>query len=79
MVTGEAFRNFSSDPARAFLVSLVNDDIEEGFNQIMLGLSAVVKIINSQKRKVNTQKLFRLSQEVYLLIVEIFPWAKLSQ
>ena len=57
MVTGKAFVKFSSDTSRAFYISLVEEDIREDFNVILLGLSAAVKVINSQKRKVNTEKL----------------------
>ena len=56
MVTGKAFVKFSSDTSRAFYISLVEEDIREDFNVILLGLSAAVKVINSQKRKVNTEK-----------------------
>ena len=61
MVTGAAFQKFSSDSARAFFVSLLNEEDAEDFNFILLGLSAAVKVINSQKRRVNTEKLRELS------------------
>ena len=35
-------------------------------------------MINSQSRKVNTGKLRELTQDIYLKIVEIFPWAVVS-
>ena len=78
MVTGKAFVKFSSDSSRAFYVSLVEEDQREDFNLILLGLSAAVKIINSQKRRVNTEKLRELTLEVYLKIVQCFPWAVIS-
>ena len=78
MVTGKAFVKFSSDTSRAFYVSLVQEDLRENFNTILLGLSAAVKVINSQKRRVNTQKLRDITQEVNLKIVESFPWAAVS-
>ena len=78
MVTGASFQKFSSDSARAFFVSLLKEEDAEDFNFILLGLSAAVKVINSQKRRVNTEKLRELSLEVYLRIVERFPWAVIS-
>ena len=51
----------SSDSARAFFVSLLKEEDAEDFNFILLGLSAAVKVINSQKRRVNTEKLRELS------------------
>ena len=78
MVTGKAFVKFSSDTSRAFYVSLVQEDLRENFNTILLGLSAAVKVIDSQKRRVNTQKLRDITQEVNLKIVESFPWAAVS-
>ena len=54
MVTGKAFQKFSSDNSRALYVSLVEDDVKESFDMIQLGLNATVKVINSQKRRVNT-------------------------
>ena len=41
-------------------------------------LTTLVKVINSQKRRVNTQKLRDITQEVNLKIVESFPWAAVS-
>ena len=67
MVTGKAFVKFSSDSSRAFYVSLVEEDQREDFNLILLGLSAAVKIINSQKRRVNTEKLRELTLDSAVL------------
>ena len=47
--------------------------------QILLGLCAVVKVLNSQKRKVNVEKLKALTQETYIMIIKTFPWAVISQ
>ena len=79
MVTGKAFVKFSCDASRAFYASLVEEDIRDDFSLILLGLSAAVKVINSQKRLVNTEKLRELTKEVNLLIVKCFPWAAISQ
>ena len=38
----------------------------------------MVKVINSQKRRVNTVELREISQSVLLKIVESFPWAVIS-
>ena len=78
MVTGTSFQKFSSDVGRDFVVSLLREDDQEDFKQILLGLCAVVKVINSQKRRVNIEKVREMTQEVYLVIVERFPWAVVS-
>ena len=78
MVTGAAFAAFSSDHATDVITSLVADDYKDSFKFIHLGLCAVVKVINSQKRRVNTVELREISQSVLLKIVESFPWAVIS-
>ena len=57
----------------------MDKEIREDFSLILLGLSAAVKVINSQKRLVNTEKLIELTKEVNLVIVKCFPWAAISQ
>ena len=44
MVTGKAFQTFSSDSARAYIVSLVPEEVRESLNSIMLGLCASVPL-----------------------------------
>ena len=61
MVTGNAFVKFSSDSSRAFFVSLVEEGEREALNTVLLGLSAAVKVINSQKRLVNVEKFRELT------------------
>ena len=78
MVTGKAFIKFSSDASRSFYVSLVDENQREDFNFILLGLCATVKVINSQKHHINTDRLRELTQEVYEKIVLCFPWAVIS-
>ena len=78
MVTGKAFVKFSSDTSRAFFVSLVEESEREALNTVLLGLCATVKVINSQKRRVNVEKLRQLTMETYLALVEGFPWAAVS-
>ena len=78
MVTGNSFQTFSSDEARRLICTLVSEEKREDLNFILIGLCAVVKIVNSQKRRVNTQKLQGLSSSVLLRIVEKFPWAMIS-
>ena len=78
MVTGKSFVKFASDSSRVFFVSLVPEMEKNDFNMILLGLSAAVKIINSQKRRVNVEKLRTLTQEVNMMIVKTFPWAAIS-
>ena len=78
MVTGKSFQKFASDGSRAFFVSLLPEEKKDGFDFILLGLSALVKIINSQKRRVNVEKLRELSKDVNLRFVQLFPWAAVS-
>ena len=79
MVTGNSFVAFSSDHAREVICELVDNDMKETVREIHLGLCAIVKIINSQKRTVNTDALRELSKSVHLKIVQTFPWAVISQ
>ena len=53
-------------------------EVKEVVRDIHLGLCSLVKVINSQKRKVNVQGLRELASKVYMLIVETFPWAVIS-
>ena len=78
MVTGRSFQQFSSDHARHLLTSLVEEDVREDFDKVLLGLCAIVKVINSQKRKVNVDKLRELSTEVNLKLVSCFPWVVIT-
>ena len=78
MVTGHAFQRFSSDQARRFICSLVDEEVREDLNIILLGLCVVVKVINSQQRKVNVEKLQQICKEVNLKLVTTFPWAAIS-
>ena len=78
MVTGPAFKNFSSDTSRNFIVTLVPEDVREAVGQILLGLCAAVKVINSQTTKLNIDKMRLLTQDVNKKIVETFPWAVIS-
>ena len=79
MIGGNAFKAFSSDSARKVICSIVDDNVKEAISEIHLGLCAVVKVLNSQKRKVNVQALRELSTSVLLCIVENFPWVVISQ
>ena len=52
--------------------------VREALNTVLLGLCAAVKVINSQKRRVNVEKLRELTLEVYLTLVTGFPRAVVS-
>ena len=78
MVTGGAFQTLSSDNSRNIICHLVDEQIQDGLGQILLGLSAAIKVINSQRRKVNIERFRSLTTEVYSKIVEVFPWAVIS-
>ena len=79
MITGASFQKFSSDFARSLLSSMFKEEEEsEDFSEILLGICTLVKVMNSQKQRVNVDKVRRLGQQVYLLIVKRFPWAAIS-
>ena len=78
MVTGGAFQTLSSDNSRHIICHLVDEQIQDELGQILLGLAAAVKVINSQRRKVNIERFRSLTTEVYSKIVEVFPWAVIS-
>ena len=79
MIAGNAFKTFASDKARLVICNMLEGEESEAMREIHLGLCAIVKILNSQKRLVNVISLRELSVEVYLKIVETFPWAVISQ
>ena len=78
LVEGNSFKVFSSGHAREVISNLVTEDLREGLKEIHLGLCTAVKVINSQKREVNVEKLRELTKTVNLKIVDMFPWAVIS-
>ena len=78
LIEGNAFKSFSSDFARDIIGNLVEEKDATVIKEIHLGLCTAVKVINSQKRKVNIEKLRDLTKDVNLKIVEHFPWAIIS-
>ena len=58
---------------------ILHSDIKESFKGIILGLCAVVLILNSQLAEVNTTKVKEISFDAYLKILETFPWCVISQ
>ena len=78
MVTGNAFGKLATDSSRQFLCTLVKEEIQEDFGVALLGLCAAVKIINSQKRKVNIDKLRQMLIETYVKLLICFPWCAVS-
>ena len=78
MVTGNAFVKLSADLSRQFLCSLVKEEIQGDFGIALLGLCAAVKIINSQKRKVNIDKFRQMLVETYCKLLICFPWCPVS-
>ena len=68
----------SSDHARTVLSNLFKEEEREDFSEILLGICTLVKVINSQKRRVNVDMVRRLGQQTNLLIVKRFPWAAIS-
>ena len=78
MVTGNAFAKLAADPSRQFLCSLVKEEIQDDFGVALLGLCAAVKVVNSQKRKVNIDKLRQMLVETYCKLLICFPWCAVS-
>ena len=78
MITGASFQKFSSDFGRTVLCSMFKEEDQEDFSEILLGICTLVKVMNSQKRRVNVDKVRRLGQQVYLRVVKRFPWAAIS-
>ena len=72
MVTGSALQAFSSDHVRKITCNLVVDNLHNDLREILIGLSAVAKVINSQKQKVNVHMLRELTRTVNTKIVESF-------
>ena len=52
--------------------------MREDFDKMLLGLCAIVKVVNSQRRKVNVDKLRELSTEVNLKLVSCFQWVAIT-
>ena len=79
MVTGSAFKKFSTDFARNILSNFIADiSKQESFAKIHLQLCAIVLIINSQKRKVQVEVFRQLCTDTYIEIRKSFPWAVIS-
>ena len=78
MVTGNAFHKLASDTSREFVCNIVDEDLREDFGIMLLGLCAAVKIIHSQKRKVNVDKFRTMTLEVYIKLIQCFPWCSIS-
>ena len=80
IVTAACFKKICSNNCRDVVASLIlHSDIKESFKGIILGLCAVVLILNSQLVEVNTTKVKEISFKVYLKILETFPWCVISQ
>ena len=77
-MTGEAFKRLSSDHNRQFLVELVEEDLRPRFSQALLYLFSLVKVVNSAKRHVNTERIRVLGLISYFNFVTIFPWCLVS-
>ena len=79
MLTGNLFKTFSSDQGREKLSNMINDEEErEKFKEIHLGLCSIVRIINTQRQKIKLNEFKEFCTEVYLKIVEYWPWAVMS-
>ncbi len=76
---GNNFARFSSDSVRKFLVTLLDDESKkEDFDFIFLHLCALVRILNTQQRKINITRFKTVSTEVYKTILKAFPWCAIS-
>ena len=58
MLTGNAFKVFSSDASKDFIASLIHDqEVRENYKKIHLGLSAVIRLVNSQNEMIDVSML----------------------
>jgi hypothetical protein len=79
MVTGNRFKTFSSDEAREILASMMKEEtLRDPFKNIHLGLSAIIRVLNSQHQTINLSRYKDLCTSVHLKICENFPWAVIS-
>jgi hypothetical protein len=70
---------FCSDQARELLANMIADpSIQNDFKQIHLQLCAVVRVLGSQRRKINIAQYNDLCSTVTLKICDTFPWAAIS-
>ena len=92
--TGPMFYKFSTDSARQSLVQMLihpregyklvesqdeeDKKLVEAFNTIHIQLCAIVRIINSQHRKINVEKFREMCINCNVTFLENFDWAKLS-
>jgi hypothetical protein len=77
MLTGNRF--FKLSEAHDFFASLLHDETKkEDFKEIHLGMCSIVRVLNTQRRKVDTAKLHFLGNKIYMLMVKTFPWAAIS-
>jgi len=79
MVTGSAFKKFSTDFSRNILTNLIQDQSKQDqFQKIHLQLCAIVLLLNSQKRKIQVEAFRALCTATYIEIIRAFPWAVIS-
>ena len=79
MITGNCFKTFSSDESREILADLIKEEsLRVPFKEIHLGLSAIIRVLNSQHHKINLSLYKDLCTSVHLKICEAFPWAIIS-
>jgi hypothetical protein len=79
MITGNNFKTFSSDESREILASLIKEEsLRVPFKEIHLGLSAIIRVLNSQHHTINLSLYKDLCTSVHLKICESFPWAVIS-
>jgi hypothetical protein len=69
-------RNVEFSESRDFFASLLHDETKrEDFKEIHLGMCSIVRVLNTQRRKVDTAKLRFLGNKIYMLMVKTFSWA----
>ena len=77
--TGNMFKRMSSDESRRLFCRLIDDDEEsKSFEQVHLKLCTVIRLINSQRRRIDFEAFKDLCRDTCLHIVQSFPWAVMS-
>lgn len=79
MLTGNRFKTFSCDEAREVVTNLLKkESLRSSFSEILLGLCAIIRVINSQHRQIDLPRFKALCTEVHHSLCINFPWAVIS-
>ena len=83
--TGGMFYTLSSDIGREELKDMFevregdDPELQQKFDWMFTHLCAIIRTMNSSGRRINVEKYDKLCKDVNVAIVEMFPWAKISE